>query len=117
MTHIASFVSDARDFGALLRVSRLWRRCGLDPALPFWAELDAARFAALGRGTATTPFCACACARAVRRLRATLRRVDLRDAVSCPACAGAAQEVRACVRLLWFVWLPRETDTARAVIP
>jgi hypothetical protein len=96
VTRIASFVTDARDFGALLRVCRTWRRCGLDPALPFWAELDGARFHALGRGSggAATPFCACACARAVRRLRAVLRRVDLRDAVSCPACAGAQTEVR-----------------------
>jgi hypothetical protein len=95
VTQIARFIDDGPTFAAFLRVCRLWRACALDPSLPFWRVLNAERFRALGGDApGAPPFCACAATLAVRRLRAVLRRVDLRGAVACPACAIGGDEAR-----------------------
>jgi len=95
----------AEDFRSLLLICRRWRGAASDPALPFWAELDARRWALLGP---ELPFCACQIARAARRLSHVLTRLDLRDAVACPRCPRApAEGDAACTQALWAELLGR----------
>jgi hypothetical protein len=104
VSRVLWFVDDAATLGAALRVSRLWRRCGRDAALPFWAQLDAARFAAVHRSVADAGdaegaapcFCACAVVAVLRSgVGSRLRRLDLSGATTCDECCASDEPPQA----------------------